>query len=101
MNCSYEFKVLPPGERVSIVIEEQDEEGLLLVAAFSGLRRPLTDGALIRAFLAYPLMTLKVIAAIHFEAIRLLFKKAPVFSHTRAKQRFAVSIASPSTLTKP
>jgi DUF1365 family protein len=101
MNCAYEFKVAPPGERVSIVIEEQDEDGLLLVAAFSGVRRSLNDAALLRAFFAYPLMTIKIIAAIHFEAVRLLFKRAPVFSHTRAKQRFAVSIASPSTLNKP
>jgi DUF1365 family protein len=101
MNCDYEFKVVPPGDRVSIVIEEQDQEGLLLVAAFSGRRRPLTDRALLRAFFAYPLMTIKIIAAIHFEAVRLLVKRAPIFSHTRAKQRFAVSIASSSTHTKP
>jgi DUF1365 family protein len=101
MNCSYEFKVAPPGERVSIVIEEQDEEGLLLVAAFSGVRRSLTDGALLRAFFAYPLMTIKIVAAIHFEAVRLLFKRAPMFSHTRAQQRFAVSIVSTSTPNKP
>ncbi|SFK66673.1 hypothetical protein SAMN05444581_11459 [Methylocapsa palsarum] len=100
MNCVYDFKVLPPCERASILIEEQDEGGPLLVAAFSGVRRPLTDAALLRAFFTYPLMTIKVVAAIHFEALRLLFKKTPAYSHTRAKQRFAVSVGSPSTSNK-
>ena len=34
----------------------------------------LTDAALLRLFLRYPLMTLKVVVAIHFEAVRLMLK---------------------------
>ena len=79
MNCTYHFRVASPQDSLSILIEEVDEEGVLLAAAFSGRRWPLSDAMLLRAFLAYPLMTLKVTAGIHWEALRLVMKRTPVF----------------------
>jgi DUF1365 family protein len=95
MNCTYRFQVLPPRERASVGIEEFDEVGPLLTATFSGRRRPLGDGALLRALAAYPLLTLKVTAGIHWEALRLLLKGMPLFVHHRAEQRIGVSIVDP------
>ncbi|WP_026379154.1 DUF1365 domain-containing protein [Afifella pfennigii] len=92
MECRYRFTVEPPGERVSVRIGEEDEEGPLLVAAFTGARRPLSDAVLARALIAYPLMTLKVIGAIHFEALRLWWKGVPVFRHAPAPERIATTI---------
>jgi len=97
MECHYRFRVEPPGERVMIRIGEEDREGPLLVAAFSGTRRPLTDAVLARVLFGYPLMTLKVIGAIHFEALRLWWKGVPVFRHLPAPERFATTIVAPST----
>jgi len=45
-----------------------------LNASFAGARREMTDGALLKMFLRYPLMTVKVVAAIHYEAVRLMLK---------------------------
>ncbi len=42
--------------------------------ALPGQRRALTDRALLAMLLAYPLMTVKVVAAIHYEAVRLMLK---------------------------
>ncbi len=81
MACSYQFCLQPPGERVGIVIREDDEDGLLLTASFHGDRLPLTDAELIKMALKFPLMTLKVMVGIHIEAIRLWLKKAPYFPH--------------------
>ena len=57
-------------------------EWVLLVnrsrSAFSGRRRALTTPALLRAFIALPLVTLKITAAIHWEALRLWLKGVPV-----------------------
>jgi DUF1365 family protein len=100
MNGAYRFAVRPPGESVSISIENVDDNGVLLAAVFSGRRRPLTDATLLRAFFAYPLMTLKVTAGIHWEALRLILKGTKVFDHTAARQRFAVSIVRPSEYKK-
>jgi DUF1365 family protein len=74
----YDFKVHPPGERYAIGIREFDCEGEVLVATFDGHRHVLSNVALVRAVLSHPLMTLKVIAAIHWEALRLWRKGVPL-----------------------
>jgi uncharacterized protein len=74
MDMSYTFRVALPDERIALAIRAADKDGLLLVAALSGNRRPLTDGALLRLLAVYPLLTLKVMGAIHWHALRLLLK---------------------------
>ncbi len=81
MDCVYHFTITPPGESVSVGIVEQDGEGTLLTATFSGQHEPLTDAGLLKAVFAHPLMTLKVTAAIHWEAIKLLLKGLRVYPH--------------------
>jgi DUF1365 family protein len=70
-DMHYNFRLIPPDERIDLAITGLDDEGPMIVATLEATRRPLTDGALLRVLLAYPLMTLKVIAAIHWEALRL------------------------------
>jgi uncharacterized protein len=82
-DCVYHFTINPPGESVSIGIVESDGEGTLLTAGFSGSYEPLTDKALLGAVLSHPLMTLKVTAAIHWEAVKLLLKGLRVHPHRR------------------
>jgi hypothetical protein len=76
MAMRYRFRVVPPGEQVKLRILETDCEGPLLAATFVGRRRRLTTRALLRAFVALPLMTAKIVAAIHWEALRLWLKGA-------------------------
>jgi uncharacterized protein len=74
MDMTYQFRVTAPAERASVAISTADRDGLLLVAALSGQRRTLTDGALLRALVTHPLLTLKVIGAIHWHALRMVLK---------------------------
>ena len=76
MDQRYAFTLRPPGERLAIRIRQRDADGPWLIATQSGTRRPLTDGALLRQWLAHPLMTLKVILAIHWQALRLWLRGA-------------------------
>ena len=92
MDCVYQFHIEPPGEKVLIRIDETDPQGMLLRAVFSGERRELTDGALLRALFAYPLMTLKVTAAIHWEAMKLWAKGVPIFRHRKAATKVATTV---------
>ena len=73
-DCRYDFRIRPPGDKVAVVIHQQEAGAAVLDASFTGRRRALTDRALLAMLLAYPLMTLKVVAAIHFEAVRLMLK---------------------------
>jgi len=74
MEMSYQFKVLPPGETIAVGIDALDPRGLLITTALSGKRKAFSDGAILSTFLAHPLLTLKVIVAIHWEALRLWLK---------------------------
>ncbi len=76
MGLRYEFQVAPPGETIAIAIRAVGEGGPVLRAALAGERRALTDRELLRAALAFPLVALKTMAAIHWQALRLLAKGA-------------------------
>lgn len=81
MHGRYRFRVRPPEQTISLTIQEGDEAGVILTAALSGRRHELCDRSLLACFFAYPLMTLKVIAAIHVEAVRLWLKGLKVYRH--------------------
>ncbi len=78
MDLAYRFLVTPPrgaaNEPASVAITVEDGEGALLHTAFKAHRSEMTDAALMRAWITHPLLTLKVIAGIHWEAIRLIAK---------------------------
>jgi DUF1365 family protein len=74
MDLSYEFRVAPPADRVSIAIRACDQAGPVIFAALAGERRELTDRALARLLATHPLLTLKVIGAIHWHALLLWWK---------------------------
>jgi DUF1365 family protein len=73
-SLRYEFRVTPPGERtkVAMIVKRGDE--IALTASFAGERRELTDANILRAWAGNPLMTLKVIAGIHWEALQMWLK---------------------------
>ncbi len=79
MAATYRFRVRPPAEEVALRILECDERGPLLAATFHGKRRPLGDRAVLAAFVSVPLLTLKVVAGIHIEAMKLWWKGIAFF----------------------
>ncbi len=74
LKSEYFFKILKPNKILSIVIDQRDKEGKLLFASQSGVRSNLNSKNLIFSYLKHPLMTFKIISAIHFEALRLWLK---------------------------
>ena len=74
MNCTYFFKILKPGNKISLIIDQHNDEGKLLYASQDGIRVDLNNKNLILSYLKHPLMTFKIIAAIHFEAFKLWIK---------------------------
>ena len=74
MNCNYFFKILKPGEKISVIIDQYQSNEKLLYASQDGKRVDFTSIELIKSYLKHPLMTFKIISAIHFEAFKLWAK---------------------------
>jgi len=98
LDMRYDFTVDPPAERTKVVVAGGDADGPLIVAAFSGTRQDMTDAHLLKAFLRHPLLTLKVVAGIHIEALRLFLKRIGVRRHvaTGGDGVSIVAVANPS-----
>ena len=74
MDLAYHFRLTAPAERVVVGINASKGGERVLHASLAGLRRELTDRALLQTFLKIPLITAKVTLAIHWEALRLWLK---------------------------
>lgn len=92
MDCRYRFRLNRPGRKLNVLIREEDGDGdEILIACHDADYRALTRRNVIRAMLGHPLMTVKVIAGIHWEAAKLFAKGARY--HARPRKA-----ASPSSL---
>ena len=74
MNCKYFFRLLKPGEKISVIIDQYQTDEKILYASQDGQRVDFNTKELIKSYLKHPLMTFKIISAIHFEAFKLWLK---------------------------
>jgi DUF1365 family protein len=86
MDMAYEFRVRPPGAKVEVSIHGKENDKTVIAASLSGARQELTEGALIKAFASHPLLTLKVIAGIHWHALRMVLKGYRLHTRKQAVQ---------------
>ena len=74
MNCKYFFRLLKPGEKISVIIDQYQTDEKILYASQDGQRVDFNTKELIKSYFKHPLMTFKIILAIHFEAFKLWIK---------------------------
>ncbi len=84
MQTHYDFILVKPHEKLSVFIKQTDKEGIVLTATQNGERKNFNLKQLILNFLTYPLMTIKIISSIHFEAF-LLWKKGAIYRKRESK----------------
>ena len=76
MGTRYHFRILPPGRTVRLRVHETENGEPLLAATFCGSAEKLGTAALSACLLKFPLMTWKIMAGIHWEALKLWLKGA-------------------------
>lgn len=87
MDMHYRFRLNVPNDKQVIAIRLHDKQGLVLTASYSAQHRVLNARSLLKQVMVMPLLSLKVVAGIHWEALRLWIKRVPWFSYVRAKSR--------------
>ncbi|MEM1278152.1 MAG: DUF1365 domain-containing protein [Pseudomonadota bacterium] len=97
MDQTYAFTIRPPGEKLSLKIRQRDDDGPWLIATQTGYRKPLTDSQLLYSWLRHPLMTFKVFAAIHWQALKLAIKGARFTPYRGAYPHKAADQAATAT----
>ncbi len=74
LDQTYRFRLARPSDRLGLRIKQSGKDGETLISSLNGDRRKLSDRQLAWMLLSHPLMTIKVVAAIHWEALRLAIK---------------------------
>ena len=94
MDGEYHFRVAPPAEKISLAIRQSSGGRPLMNAAFVGDRKDLSAENLLSAVARNPVMTFKVMAGIHWEALK-LWRKGLSFHRRPAPPAHAYTVAQP------
>ena len=91
MDTLYNFRLTEPGENIKILIKQTDKIDKVLVACQVGKKQPMSLKQLIINFFIHPMMTLKIILSVHYEALR-LWKKGAIFQNRLVKIKNNISL---------
>lgn len=86
MDQRYDWRFRDPGRGLTVTMKNCEGGTKLFEAALRLKRRPITADALSRVLVRYPLMTMHVVTAIHWQALRLWRKGAPFYVHPTKRE---------------
>lgn len=81
MEQQYQWRSSRPGEHLSVYLQNLEQESKVLDATLVLHREELNSKSMSRVLIQYPFMTVKVVAAIYWQALKLWLKRVPVFTH--------------------
>ncbi|MCB1308454.1 MAG: DUF1365 domain-containing protein [Leptospiraceae bacterium] len=76
-HLDFAFRFQVPRAKLDIIINTMRDRETVLFASLNGRRAELSASNLWRFFISFPLVTLKVIIAIHYQALKLFLKRVP------------------------
>jgi len=81
MDMDYDWSVTSPGKTLAVHIENWQDGTRLLDCTLNLKRHPINGFELAKSLCRFPFMTAKIVAAIHWQALRLWWKGCPYIPH--------------------
>ena len=81
MDVDYRWALSQPDQKLSVYMANSRDGKKIFDATMALKKRPINAGSLAGVLLRFPFLTLKVIVAIHWEALRLWVKRCPFYEH--------------------
>jgi DUF1365 family protein len=98
MDVAYDWRFTEPNGQLAIHMENLRDGAPFFDATMVLKRRELSAAALARVLVQYPLMTAKVIGAIHWQAVKLWAKGVPFYAHPKKRKEPSPIATSQSSL---
>lgn len=81
VSMSYRWMSNRPGNKLLVHLENRQQCAKISDATLRLQRESMTAKSMNKALICYPLMTLKIVVAIYWQALRLWIKKVPLIAH--------------------
>ena len=81
MNILYDWRFNQPGDRLTVHMQNFIDANKLFDATLDLKYKPINSANLARVLAQYPLVTIKVVIGIYFQALRLFLKRIPFYDH--------------------
>ena len=89
MDMSYDWRFLVPGKDLSVFMVNERNGERVFNASMQMHRRDISGASLARVLVTYPFMTMKIIGAIYWQALRLWLKRCPFYDHPEKNKAVA------------
>jgi DUF1365 family protein len=89
MNILYDWRFNQPGDRLTVHMQNFIDANKLFDATLDLKYKPINSANLARVLAQYPLVTIKVVIGIYFQALRLFLKRIPFYDHPPTDQNTA------------
>jgi DUF1365 family protein len=86
IDIHYDWRFREPGDSLRVHMIDYENTEKLFDASLALERREITKHSLTRVLIQYPVMTGKVITMIYWQALRLILKRTPFFTHPRKRE---------------